>query len=93
MSAGGSSAAAGRPAILALDTATELCSAALLLGERLFAVEEEIGRGHAERILPMVDELLRAARSDGRVVGSGQFGAHMEVALVNDGPVTVMLEL
>jgi tRNA threonylcarbamoyladenosine biosynthesis protein TsaB len=47
--------------ILALDTATENCSAALLIEGQLHATEELIDRGHAERILPMVDELLRAA--------------------------------
>lgn len=48
--------------ILALDTATENCSAALLIEGQLRATEELILRGHAERILPMVDELLRAAK-------------------------------
>lgn len=44
--------------LLALDTATECCSAALLMGDRLLAREAELARGHAERILPMIDELL-----------------------------------
>ena len=44
--------------ILALDTATENCSAALLFDGRLSTREERLPRGHAERILPMVDELL-----------------------------------
>lgn len=44
--------------LLALDTATECCSAALLIGDRLLAREAELARGHAERILPMIDELL-----------------------------------
>lgn len=47
--------------ILALDAATEACSAALYQDG---AVEERFevpGRGHAERLLPMVDELLRGA--------------------------------
>ena len=48
--------------ILALDTATENCSAALLIEGQLHATEELIARGHAERILPMVDGLLREAR-------------------------------
>jgi tRNA threonylcarbamoyladenosine biosynthesis protein TsaB len=48
--------------ILALDTATENCSAALLIDGQLHATEQLIDRGHAERILPMVDELLRAAQ-------------------------------
>ena len=47
--------------ILALDTATENCSAALLIDKELHAREARIERGHAERILPMVDELLRSA--------------------------------
>ena len=44
--------------ILAIDTAGEGCSAALLLGERILTRESVLGRGHAERILPMIDELL-----------------------------------
>ncbi len=44
--------------ILALDTATENCSVALLIDGRLSAREEQLPRGHAARILPMVDELL-----------------------------------
>ena len=47
--------------ILALDTATEACSVALLLGETLLARYEEPKRGHAELILPMVDALLAEA--------------------------------
>jgi tRNA threonylcarbamoyladenosine biosynthesis protein TsaB len=47
--------------ILALDTATENCSAALLIDASLNAREVEIERGHAERILPMIDELLSQA--------------------------------
>jgi len=47
--------------ILALDTATEACSAALLLGDTLLARYEEPRRGHAELILPMVDALLAEA--------------------------------
>lgn len=44
--------------LLALDTATENCSAALAIGARLIEREAEIERGHAERILGMIDELL-----------------------------------
>lgn len=44
--------------ILALDTATEACSVALGIGEQRFERYEELDRGHAERLLPMVDELL-----------------------------------
>lgn len=44
--------------ILALDTATEACSAALLIDGRIIAREVETERGHGERILSMVDEVL-----------------------------------
>jgi tRNA threonylcarbamoyladenosine biosynthesis protein TsaB len=47
--------------ILALDTATEACSAALLLGDTLLGRYEEPRHGHAELILPMVDSLLAEA--------------------------------
>lgn len=47
--------------ILALDTATEGCSAALLINGNLRGSELELGRGHAERILSMIDVLLAEA--------------------------------
>jgi tRNA threonylcarbamoyladenosine biosynthesis protein TsaB len=47
--------------ILAIDTATESCSAALLLDGRLLQREQRLERGHAEAILPMVDQLLTEA--------------------------------
>jgi tRNA threonylcarbamoyladenosine biosynthesis protein TsaB len=47
--------------LLALDTATECCSAALLIEDRLLTREIELARGHAERILPMIDEILGEA--------------------------------
>jgi tRNA threonylcarbamoyladenosine biosynthesis protein TsaB len=60
--------------LLALDTATECCSAALLVDERLLTREVEIARGHAERILPMIDELLAAAGSSLRDLDAIAFG-------------------
>lgn len=44
--------------ILAIDTATELCSAALLVGDAMVTRELETARGHAEHILPMIDAVL-----------------------------------
>ena len=42
---------------------------------------------------PLVTEFAEALRRLGAQVATGRFGAHMEVALVNDGPVTLLLEL
>jgi tRNA threonylcarbamoyladenosine biosynthesis protein TsaB len=47
--------------LLALETATESCSVALLAGERLFARSELAPRRHAELLLPMCDEVLAEA--------------------------------
>jgi tRNA threonylcarbamoyladenosine biosynthesis protein TsaB len=47
--------------LLALDTATENCSAALLIDGTLLFRQVEMERGHAERILPMIDDLLSEA--------------------------------
>ena len=47
--------------LLALDTATESCSAALLIDATVRFREAEVERGHAERILPMIDDLLSEA--------------------------------
>ena len=41
---------------------------------------------------PLVDVFAAALRELGAEVATGRFGAHMEVALVNDCPVTVLLE-
>ncbi len=41
---------------------------------------------------PLVEALAAEARALGVPVVMGRFGAHMEVALVNDGPVTVLLD-
>ena len=40
----------------------------------------------------MYESFVAKARAKGLTVATGRFGAHMEVTLVNDGPVTLMLE-
>jgi tRNA threonylcarbamoyladenosine biosynthesis protein TsaB len=47
--------------ILAIDTATEICSVALLIDGACSSREVLTQRTHAELVLPMVDELLREA--------------------------------
>lgn len=41
---------------------------------------------------PLVDEFAEALRALGAEVQTGVFGAHMQVSLVNDGPVTLLVE-
>jgi D-tyrosyl-tRNA(Tyr) deacylase len=45
---------------------------------------------HAE---PLVDAVVEALRALGATVATGRFRADMDVELVNDGPVTLMLEV
>ncbi|CAM2882858.1 tRNA (adenosine(37)-N6)-threonylcarbamoyltransferase complex dimerization subunit type 1 TsaB [Vibrio diazotrophicus] len=47
--------------ILALDTATEQCSVALMVGEKVYSRSEFAPRDHTKKILPMVDEVLKEA--------------------------------
>jgi len=41
---------------------------------------------------PLVSAVVEALRSRGLEVGTGVFGTYMEVDLVNDGPITILLE-
>jgi D-aminoacyl-tRNA deacylase len=41
----------------------------------------------------LYDTLLRLARERHPQVAAGEFGADMQVALVNDGPVTIPLRV
>ena len=41
---------------------------------------------------PLYECYVRALRASGVAVAAGRFGADMSVALVNDGPVTILLE-
>lgn len=40
----------------------------------------------------MIDRLVELLREDGVEVATGRFGAMMKVALVNDGPFTVIVD-
>ena len=46
-----------------------------------------------EQAEPLVEAFAEALRAAGARVETGVFGAKMEVELVNDGPVTIVLEL
>jgi tRNA threonylcarbamoyladenosine biosynthesis protein TsaB len=64
------------PNILAIETATEACSAALSVDGRIMERSEIAPRRHAELILPMIESLLAEAglarkQLDGIAVGRG----------------------
>ena len=46
---------------MALDTATQACSVALLDGGRLIGRHEEMNKSHAPRVLAMVESVLAEA--------------------------------
>lgn len=57
---------------LAIESATEACSVALFDdGQRVAGCIEVIGRGHAERLVPMIAELPGKGRADRVVVSLG----------------------
>lgn len=63
------------PIILAIDTCTEACSVALETGDGIIHRHEEIPRGHAGRLLPMIDDVLAQAgvqRSGIALIACGQ---------------------
>ena len=41
---------------------------------------------------PLYEHFCTALRETGVPVGTGRFGAEMEVEIIGDGPMTVMLE-
>jgi D-tyrosyl-tRNA(Tyr) deacylase len=51
-----------------------------------------VAAARPEQAEPLVDRLVASLRQLGAAVATGRFGAHMDVDLTNDGPVTVMLE-
>ena len=51
------------------------------------------GAAKPDLAIPMYERFLDACRARGFRVEHGQFGAEMQVASVNDGPVTILFEL
>lgn len=43
--------------------------------------------------IPLYEEFIRRMERElGKKIATGRFGAHMEIALVNDGPVTIIID-
>ncbi|HUF38882.1 MAG TPA: D-aminoacyl-tRNA deacylase [Anaerolineales bacterium] len=51
------------------------------------------GAALPEQARPLVESFAGALSTLGVPVQSGEFGARMEIALVNDGPMTILLEV
>ncbi len=47
--------------VLAIDTATDVCSVAVLHGDQVTELVETVGHRHSERVLPMIDAALAKA--------------------------------
>ena len=58
--------------LLVIDSATAACSVALIDEEEVLEERHElVGRGHAERLVPMIEELLRGRRPKAILVDCG----------------------
>jgi D-tyrosyl-tRNA(Tyr) deacylase len=77
----------------------DVCGEALVVSQFTLIADTAKGNrpsfSHAappEEAEPLVERFCEALRAEGVPVQSGVFGARMRVALVNDGPVTIVLE-
>jgi D-tyrosyl-tRNA(Tyr) deacylase len=87
--------AGGRMNLSLLETGGTLgvVSQFTLLGDARQGRRPSYGRAApAERAAPLVEAIVAAARAAGVPVVTGRFQASMDVSLVNDGPVTILLD-
>lgn len=77
----------------------EVGGAALVVPQFTLYAETQRGRrpdliaaARPEYAAPRIERFCATLAAEGVVVRRGVFQAHMEVALVNDGPVTLMIE-
>jgi D-tyrosyl-tRNA(Tyr) deacylase len=52
-----------------------------------------VGAATPELASPLCDRFVEFLKAEGVPAQTGKFGAHMQVSLVNDGPVTIVLDL
>src|SRR4028118_1185933 len=58
--------------LLVIDSTTAACSAALVDGPRIIDERHDVvGRGHAERLIPMIEDLLGGRRPSAILVDCG----------------------
>jgi tRNA threonylcarbamoyladenosine biosynthesis protein TsaB len=59
----------------AFETSSEWCSVALWLDGELAGIEERVGQGHSERVLPMLETLFEKTNVDATQLDAVAFGA------------------
>ncbi|MEG0145898.1 MAG: D-aminoacyl-tRNA deacylase, partial [Clostridia bacterium] len=70
-----------------------LVSQFTLLGDARHGRRPSFSRAaRPEDAAPMLEEMAQALAQRGIPVATGRFRTHMEVSLVNDGPVTLLLD-
>lgn len=77
----------------------EAAGSVLLVSNFTVAARTQKGRrpsfddaADAQAGLPLFNELVKLVAASGVPVQTGTFGAHMQISLVNDGPVTVIVD-
>jgi D-tyrosyl-tRNA(Tyr) deacylase len=85
----------GKPNISLRDSG----GAVLLISQFTLYADTSRGRrpgyshaAHPDIAAPLVDQMAAFLRDNGVTVATGQFGAEMQVALVNEGPYTIVLD-
>ncbi|MEQ1842331.1 MAG: D-aminoacyl-tRNA deacylase, partial [Verrucomicrobiales bacterium] len=63
-----------------------------LINETIHAVDERVAVADLVKLTEIYERFIAALRSTGLRVETGEFGAMMQVALINDGPVTIWLD-
>jgi D-tyrosyl-tRNA(Tyr) deacylase len=51
-----------------------------------------VAAARPEQAIPLYERVGQLLRDKGHIVATGVFGAHMDVELLNDGPVTLLLD-
>jgi len=51
-----------------------------------------VAAARPETAIPLYERFVAKLRETGLTVGTGQFGADMQVSLLNDGPVTILMD-
>ena len=51
-----------------------------------------ISAARPEQAIPLYESIAEHLRARGIAVATGRFGAHMDVRLTNDGPVTILID-